>query len=174
MWCTWTRNYVLGKRAVMIIAEMLQRLQFQEFFKDKTVDQNTSRSIDLFQEIFKSLDLGKTNHWQKFVDDLSEFIADFMSWVKDSSRKSNQFNFWTNFQSNIVLIDLARSQREGNWLLHLSSVRQSLPLPLHLIEQFAEDGYLYITKVVFQWNQHFQNCGNVLLMVFLLFINHYE
>ena len=90
---------------------MLQRLQFQEFFKHKTVDQNASQSIEQFQEIFKSLDLGKTKHWQKYQDKLGEFIADFNSWVKDSSRKVNQFNFWTNFLSNIasVLIDFTRS-----------------------------------------------------------------
>ena len=61
---------------------MLQRLQFQELLKDKTVDQNPSPSIEQFQEIFKSLDLGKTNHCQKYEDELSEFIADFNSWVE--------------------------------------------------------------------------------------------
>ena len=73
----------------MRIVEMLQPLQFQEFWKDATVDQNASQSIEQFQEVFKCLDLGKTNHWQKYEDELSEFIADFNSWVEDLSRKIN-------------------------------------------------------------------------------------
>lgn len=85
----------------MRIVEMLQRLQVQEFFKDATVDQNGSQSIDQFHKVFKCLDLGKTNHWQKYEDELSEFIADFNKWVEDLSWKSNQFNFWTNFLNNI-------------------------------------------------------------------------
>ena len=48
-------KYVLEKHAVMIIDEMLQRIQFNEFFEDKNVDQNASQSIEQFQEIFKSL-----------------------------------------------------------------------------------------------------------------------
>ena len=56
-------------------------------------------------------------------------IKDFDEFRCQSSAASETFSYWDQFVSMVaVLKDLVRTDREGDWKLHLQSVQSVLPL----------------------------------------------
>ena len=124
-------NYIRGKRGIVLIAEALQQLQYTEL-----ISSNENASDDLryhlhsFQEMFKNVQTCESTNWKHHENSMNDFLICLDAFIKDASKKSRQFKFWTIFLSDIlsVLLDLIRSHREANWELHLSAVRRAIPL----------------------------------------------
>ena len=61
---------------------------------------------------------------------VADFIAGYTKYKEAGKLPSEQFKYWFLLLDEIMTIlrDLTRSRREGNWRLHFSAVRRSLPL----------------------------------------------
>ena len=61
---------------------------------------------------------------------MEEFLQAFDDFLESDCLRSKSFHFWNTFLNHIllVLIDLTRSHREGDWNLYVSAVRRALPL----------------------------------------------
>ena len=61
---------------------------------------------------------------------VADFIAGYTKYKEAGKLPSEQFKYWFLLSDEIMTIlrDLTRSRREGNWRLHFSAVRRSLPL----------------------------------------------
>ena len=68
--------------------------------------------------------------WKCSKEHLQSFICFFNEYIESKSSENLQFKYWNVFIQDIipVLIDLTRSHCEGNWKLHLSSIRRTIPL----------------------------------------------
>ena len=144
----WTKNGVFGVNVVKqvlsgkhykkslyglyILSEAIQRLQLEEFFRVHGCD-------DYVEELnilkCMKVSVGKKDKEQSkkqlsdFMTKSDSLIADFKSFKEDMATKSETFKFWDTFVCMVALLmDLVRSVKEGNWLLHLHTVKCILPL----------------------------------------------
>ena len=128
-------NYVRAKHGIALISGVRQRLQFLKFLEIVDI----SRFSDLFQHIAELQILFKNinettesikSTWKSCQNEMKEFIEAVLLFKNKFSNVSEQFQYFNVFLEQIapVLRDLTRSYRESNWKLHLSAVRQALPL----------------------------------------------
>lgn len=125
-------NYARAVKGFLMLGEALQRLQLEAFFEERgmtsyedelisieiLVDALTEKNIKEAQSIFNSL-LG---NMECFVSDYSDFIA-------RRSGESELFKYYSNVINMIQLVkDLIKSDRTGDWNLHLETVTKMLPL----------------------------------------------
>ena len=61
---------------------------------------------------------------------MGEFLQVFDEFLENGCLRSKSVYFWNTFLNDVllILIDLTRSHREGDWNLHVSAVRRALPL----------------------------------------------
>ena len=111
-------NYICGKKGMMILAETLQELQFQQY----------KQKHRTFPEHFTSPN--KSHNWNLHENNMPKLINQYETFTKDSGEKSAQFAFWQFFLNDAVsvLIDLVRPHRKTDWGLYLSATRRAIPL----------------------------------------------
>ena len=121
-------NYIRGKRGMMLIAEALLQLQIEAFVSSSNFDQSLVEDLQLFRKMVEKEE--NYRDWKYFEEHLQSFICFFNEYIESKSSENLQFKYWNVFIQDIVsvLIDLTRSHREGNWKLHLSSIRRAIPL----------------------------------------------
>lgn len=123
-------NYIRGKRGMMLIAEALQQLQIEAF--TASLPLNLPSGINEALKEFKNFVDCEDDHrtWRYFQDRCEPYLTSFKEFITQRRSSNKEFRFWDTFLNDIapVLMDLNRSHREGNWKLHLSAVRRSLPL----------------------------------------------
>ena len=121
-------NYIRGKRRMMLIAETLLQLQIEAFVSSSNFDQSLVEDLQLFRRMVEKEE--KYRDWKYFEKHLQSFICSFNECIESKSSENLQFKYWNVFIQDIVsvLIDLSRSHCEGNWKLHLSSLRRAIPL----------------------------------------------
>ena len=110
-------NCIRGKKGMMILAETLQQLQFQQYNQKHPIS-NISTSPN------------ESHNWDLHENNMRKLINQYETFTKNSGEKSAQFAFWHVFLNDVVsvLIDLVRSHREADWDLHLSATRRAIPL----------------------------------------------
>ena len=88
--------------------------------------------------------------WEQYQEPMEEFLQTFDNFFENGCVRSKSFYFWNTFlDDNLpILNDLTRSHCEGDWNLHVSTVRQVLPLFLSLTEHITADGVHCILKIV--------------------------
>ena len=118
-----------------LISEALHRLQLIEFIKvtDCSQFQGLLENIAELQRLFEKEMLHQRKiqrKWREGKEKMSDFTEIFDKYKEQGKLKSEQFQYWNKFLEEIIPIlrNLTRSHREGNWKLHLSAVRRSLPL----------------------------------------------
>ena len=56
-------------------------------------------------------------------------IEEFNKFISARSKISETFHYWDNFVKMVSsLLDLVRADREGNWNLHISAVKEIMPM----------------------------------------------
>ena len=66
---------------------------------------------------------------EKFKISSAQLLKDFETFKSERSEASETFRYWNNFIDMVHLLrDIVRADREGDWNLHLSSVKDTLPL----------------------------------------------
>ena len=146
-------NYIRGKRGMILVAEALTRLQLETFSSEShntLKDEKVKENMIALQNLCNNHDPKENYSWKQYQDPMEEFLKVFDDFVKNRCLISKSFQFWNTFLNDVVpiLIDLTRSHREGNWDLHLSAVRRSLPLFFPLTEHITADGVHCILKIV--------------------------
>ena len=93
-------NYIRGKRGMVLIAEAFQQLQYTEL-----ISSNENASDDLryhlqsFQEMFKNVQTCESINWKYHENSMNDILICLDAFIKDASKKSSQFKFWTIFLS---------------------------------------------------------------------------
>ena len=123
-------NYIRGKKGMMIFAETLQQLQFQQYNQKHPISEVDYDNIKRFQSILSNTSPNESHKWDLHEINMRKLINQFEPFTKDSGEKSAQFAFWHVFLNDAisVLIDLVRSNREADWDLHLSATCCAIPL----------------------------------------------
>ena len=113
---------------MMLIAEALLQLQIEAFVSSSNFDQSLVADLQLFRKMVEKQE--NYRDWKYFKEHLQSFICFFNEYIESKSSENLQFKYWNVFIQDIVSVlnDLTRSHREGNWKLHLSSIRRAIPL----------------------------------------------
>ena len=123
-----------------IVSEALQTLRMNQFMETSDPCEFTAVDEAIKEMIFSitncKTDSSKSqtvaNQWKELSTLIeSTYGSEKFKRFRENGRKnSDQFAFWDEFVETIYppLRDLNRSHREGDWFLHLSAIRRSLPL----------------------------------------------
>ncbi len=143
----WTKNDVFGinvvkqvlsgkhyKRSLyglFVLDECIQRLQLAEFFMTSGVDQYREVMIlrDMKVSVSQKDDVKSRELLESFIDLCDPLFNAFQEYKDDMAKKSETFKYWDTFVSMVALLrDLVRSVKEGDWALHLHTIKAILPM----------------------------------------------
>ena len=122
-------NYVRGIREMAVLSEVLYTLVFDQFlFEGNDIQQVNQQITELSQLILDTNIQSVRTEWEKLLSKIS--FMGLQNFRENGKMKSKQFLYWNNFIEKVFLVlrDLTRSHREGNWQLHLSAIHQALSL----------------------------------------------
>lgn len=130
-------NYARSIKGFFLIAEVLERLQLQQFFDkhNDAFENEVSLLIDL-QESFNAgeFDLCKT-FMSDFKNQSQNFIECYKNFEKRRSEEFSLFKYWNNTLKMIRLIrNLLRADRSGNFALHVECIKKMQPL-FHIMDR---------------------------------------
>ena len=127
------RQYNRAVRVHKIMYEELLRLAWKGFLiwidsKEVVEQQKVHKGLQAIQE-FEG-DICQKNFECILQDpvfaELSDAFSDYLEFLR--SKSGNLSNFWMSYVDLVeILLSLIRSSREGNWQLHLSSIRALVP-----------------------------------------------
>lgn len=126
------RNYNRSLKGMQLLQEALIRLELAEFFNQCDLDKYDDQ-INLLVQLRSNVNGKNVQESQKLLKDFMEtsnpLINDFDDFIRGSRNSSETFRYWDTFiQIMSLLANLLRSDREGNWKLHLQTVQALLPL----------------------------------------------
>lgn len=126
-------NYVRSFKGMQCLKEALERLQLASFFKSSSSSNNYHKEISVIQDLKKSLTDRDTENSQKILKQLQEktlnVIDDLNKFIEMSCDRCKTFKYWNTFLKMVTLVEnLVRSDREGNWHLHIMTVEELLPI----------------------------------------------
>ena len=123
-------NYIREKKGMMILAEILQQLQFQQYNQKHPISEVDYDNIKHFRSNLSNTSPNESHNWDLHESNMRKLINQYETFTKDSGEKSAQFAFWHVFLNDVVsvLTKLVRSHREADWDLHLSATRCAIPL----------------------------------------------
>ena len=116
-----------------LLKEALFRLEWAAFFEDKALMTKYRQALDTLVEmraaIVKKSRTESEHLFQQFKASSAELINEFDQFVLKGIEESEIFKYWDTFIRLMTHIEnLIRSDREGNWTLHLQSVQNLLPI----------------------------------------------
>ena len=144
----WTQNEVFGLNVVQsviggthysrslkglcLLAESMERLQWCQFFTQNGVNvyENEMKLLNLLKNAVALQDRDESKRLlQMFSESSDRLTADFEIFQDACCKESENFKFWAQFIKMVqILKDIVRADREGDWNLHLHSVRAVMPL----------------------------------------------
>ena len=120
------KHYNRGVRAHKLASEAFQRLRFLKFLE--SIPEEESKEIqDLISKLYSTF---PTKDYREILEDqkLSNVISAYDQFNQSQIQKNGNFAFWSSYIGMVEeLLLFIRATREGNWLLHLSAVRNMLP-----------------------------------------------
>ena len=138
-------NYILCREAMQNLTEAVNRVKIDKFFDEKqeqisSLKQLVGSLVDTLNRIddpkndTSELEGAFKEKWDLTKHHIQDNIFDEYCVFKKAGEESSEiWKFWNIFTDQVmpVLINLTRSFREGNWLLHLQTIRKALPLFLN-------------------------------------------
>ena len=127
------KKYNRGVRLCKLVYEAFFRLawkQFCQWLKESSPESEvhlseTMKAISYLRSDVCQVALVEVEQNESVSLVLSQFMH-FINCLRNS--RGPLASFWVSFIDIVgILLDLIRGSREGNWLLHLSSVRQMIP-----------------------------------------------
>jgi hypothetical protein len=139
----WTQNLVFGVNVVQsvlsgthytrslkglcLLSECVERLQWCEFFSKSGIDHYLNEMCLLQQRkeevAAKNRDKSKTV-LDLFAETSDALLNDFKHFRAENSSHSESVDYWDKFIQMVhILRDLIRADREGDWKLHLHSLK---------------------------------------------------
>ena len=126
-------HYKNSRQGTRLLSAAMETIRFEKFVSQLPSENQHKLNTnieDLHREMEESPDTIRMN-WNDTKKHLDEdLFCLFKHYIQDGERNNDKFKYWNIFLDIImpVLIDLTRSFREGNWMLHLSAVRRAMPL----------------------------------------------
>ncbi len=125
-------HYSRSVKGMFLLSETMERLQLSEFFNEIGVSKY-EKELKILMELKEAV--CKKNH-KKSRQKLKEFeqcnrtlLYDFENFRKKRMEHSETFAYWDGFIQLVQrLKNLIRADREGNFVLHLDTVQDILPL----------------------------------------------
>jgi hypothetical protein len=124
-------HYVRSLKGMLLLSESIERLQWCEFFTENGAQyKHELQLIRDLKEAVASQNRDKSKAiLQSFTDCSATLEKEFEDFKSSKSQKSETFAYWENFVQMVYLLrDLIRADREGNWNLHLNSLKSILPM----------------------------------------------
>ena len=127
-------DFVLSVLGMLILSEALHNLRLEQFLlivDESKYNMLRQRLEDLELSISKTDNLNDVqNTWKECRELSTAFISDLGHFIYQTLACNEQLRYWSTFLDELipVIIDLALSFRESNWLLYLSALRRAMPL----------------------------------------------
>ncbi|XP_038062969.1 uncharacterized protein LOC119733637 [Patiria miniata] len=124
-------DYNRAMRAHKIVCEALHRLMFDAYLGTLQDEEQESvhQLLHGMRQSYVSLGSGFANRLRSEEnDELMRLEESYKNYIEAACRVNKTFAFWMSYTSMVqVLLMLIRASREGDWQLHLSSLRSMLP-----------------------------------------------
>lgn len=118
-------HYNRSVRCHKIVAEGLHRLRLQEYIDQLSEAESLEAAtvMQLLQDSFPNTFLISVQS-----ESVTNFLQQYEDYVAKKCSENEMYAFWSSYLEMVELLLLfLRGTREGNWELHLSSVREMLP-----------------------------------------------
>jgi len=113
---------------MLLLSEAMSRLEWCAFFDRYGTKDYTPAlfSLNLLKDHVaeKNWKEGKAS-LESFIKCSGRLMSDYQAFIEAQMAQSETFQYWHKY---IELVNLIRSDREGNWDLHLDTVQALLPL----------------------------------------------
>ena len=112
------------------LAEAMQRLQYQEFFRENNIAEY-SHELSTLQNLKNGVTQNNIKESQKYINifttESNVLLSDIDNFIRERSSKNENFMFWSQFITRLHIVkDLLRADREGNWELHIDSLQRAI------------------------------------------------
>lgn len=127
------KNYVRSLKGLQLLKEAFSRLQWAEFLRQNGKMQKYKSQLDILVEMRTKV--AEKSHTESssllwgFQDTCNELMHDFDQFVLTNCQQSETYQYWNTFihlMQNVQ--NLIRSDREGDWNLHLQAIQSLLPI----------------------------------------------
>ncbi|GBL96155.1 hypothetical protein AVEN_118711-1 [Araneus ventricosus] len=139
-------HYNRSIRAHKIMAEALESLRWQSF-----IEQTDKTTVDIVNTTSEELYLSYKNKTFLNIleqENIDSVLKTYSNYVKQHCLESPTFKFWTSYLEMVeIMLLFQRATREGNWILHLSTV--SIMMPWY----FAYDRVNYARYLPVYWTE---------------------
>ena len=118
-------HYNRSLRCHKTLSEAMHRLRIQEYLDQLPPDKN-QEALSIMQKLHDDFPTTFMNSLE--ADSVHQLLKDYENYVKMKCRGNYMYAFWTSYLEMVQLLLLfLRATREGNWELHLSSIRDMIP-----------------------------------------------
>ena len=128
-------HYVLSRQAFRILHEVVNRLRFAKFERQKQKEMHLP-CLKPIQDIRNCFEQGEPdiikNHWNTLREEkeFDTYQTEFSQFLIDGGKRSEKFKYWNLFLDVImpVMTDQIFSFQQADWKASLSSMRKSISL----------------------------------------------
>ena len=111
----------------------MSRLQWAEFFKNESNGLKHKKTIDIIEEMKINISKKAPNESKEnlrlFKKSCAALVEDFDTFISENCDENETFRFWNTFLNMMTKLEnLIRSDRNGDWKLHLQTVKDLLPI----------------------------------------------
>lgn len=125
-------HYARSIKGIFMLGETLERLLLESFFKenDYRMYELELTLISLLQDSFAEKDYSNSKSLSKeFISKCQKLTTDLEEFIEKRKKKSTSFHYWINVLILIQLLrDVVRADRSGDWILHVKSFGNFLPI----------------------------------------------
>lgn len=124
------RRYNRAVRLHKLIYEVLLRLAWKKFVSWLEEKQDTNQLYDINTAItyFKDEISQKTFTQMLSNESFTVVMKAFFNYLNDLRKENILVDFWMSYIDMVeILLNLIRSSREGNWQLHMASIKAMIP-----------------------------------------------
>ena len=123
----------------------IQRISNHE---EITVDRNLIMSQGPACHITMKMKLDVKETIQRLCDTIIPLESKFVRFNKEAKDISYLFSYWDDYISMVqLLLQFIKSERSGDWLLHLSTTAAMIPHVFEMDNQITPDGGLFILLI---------------------------
>jgi len=144
-------HYNRGVRSHKLMYEACRRLQMKVFLKeadDSSMLQLKSQIKNL-QEALMSSEEDVPAIYDIIEHDGTNLFSEFAKFLQKKSSENATFKYWCNYCEMVeILLDCIRAERDGNWDLHLRTVKKMIPyLILYNHVNYVRGCVLYLSDM---------------------------
>jgi len=126
------KNYIRSLKGMQLLKEAMLRLEWAEFFKHENCLRNHKEELDILVQLKRkvaNVAADSVNVFREFNEVSAPLFSEFDRFRRTARSTNETFKYWDTFIELMLQVDnLIRSDREGDWNLHLQTVQSLLPI----------------------------------------------